>query len=234
MIRLRNNTGATSKPGYVVAVDPKDPKSFVYVSSGATKAIGVVMESVPYRSLCNIATIGERVDVYTTTSVVKGSILRTVKAGDNRTQGSVVIAKSGDAPYFRVGEALTDGRGFIPIILDFQYAFSSGSTISWTDITGKPNEGAREVTDDTTELTTDRTIICNKATAMTVDLLTATGSFRIREIDNKGAGAVTVYPYADPSNPSPAETIEGETSQIIYTNSCMVIKDVAVGEWRII
>lgn len=233
MITLRNNTGATSKIGYIVSVDSRDPKSFVYTSAGATKAIGIITESVPYRSLCRIATIGDKAEVYTSGQVIKGNILRALKTTDNRSLGTAVVARSADAPFLKVGEALESGRGFIPIIVDLVYAFSGTSTIKWTDITGKPNEGSREVTDDTTELSTDRTIVCNKATAMDVELLTATGTQRILEIDNKGVGDVTVNPFADPSDPSPIETIEGETYQIVRTNCCMVIKDVAVGEWRI-
>ncbi len=234
MLRLRNNTGGANKVGYVVAVDPKDPKSFIYAPIGSTKAIGVTMESVPYRSICNIATIGERVDVYTQSTVIKGNVLRLNKISDNRSLGMAVVAKPTDAPYLRVGEALANGRGFIPIIVDFNYAFSGTSTIKWTDITGKPNEGIRFVTDDTIELSTDRTIVCDKATAMDVSLLEATGSGRVLEIANTGVGTVTVYAHNDPSDPSDMEVINDEISQLLYTSDCMVIRDIAINTWIII
>ena len=86
---------------------------------------------------------------------------------------------------------------------------------------------SRVVTDTTTELTTDGSIICNKATAMTVNLLAATGSNRIRDIANINDGAVTVTPDG-------ADIINGESSQIVYKNSCMVIKDYAANKWIII
>lgn len=84
----------------------------------------------------------------------------------------------------------------------------------------------RIVIDSTTEYSDDRTILCNKPTAMSVSLRFASGSQRIVEIDNKGAGNVTVIPYS-------TDTIEGETTQTVRTDCCMVIKDVAIGEWRI-
>ena len=85
----------------------------------------------------------------------------------------------------------------------------------------------RVVTVSTTELTTDGLIVCNKATAMTVTLLAATGSNRVRQIASINDGAVTV-------DANGAETINGETTQVLGNGDCMDIRDYATGKWVII
>jgi hypothetical protein len=85
----------------------------------------------------------------------------------------------------------------------------------------------RVVTDTTTELAGDGLIVCNKVSAMTVNLLAASGSNRVLEIASINDGVVTVTPNG-------ADTIDGEVSQLIYRNSCMVIKDYAANKWIII
>jgi hypothetical protein len=117
------------------------------------------------------------------------------------------------------------------------------NTVSWEELIGSPatfppsshthlfseigNASSRVVTDTTTELTTDNLIVCNKAAAMTVNLLAATGSNRIRQIASINDGPVTVTPNG-------ADTIDGEASQIVYKNSCMDIKDYVANKWVII
>jgi len=85
----------------------------------------------------------------------------------------------------------------------------------------------RVVTASTTELTTDGMIVCNKAVAMGVQLLAATGSKRTLQIASINDGVVTVTPDG-------ADTINAEVSQSVYNGSCMVIKDYAVNKWIII
>jgi len=92
---------------------------------------------------------------------------------------------------------------------------------------GVANPSSRVVTATTTELTTDAMIVCNKTTAMTVNLLAATGSNRIRQIANINLGTITVTPDG-------ADTISGETSQLIYNGACMDIKDYAANKWIIL
>jgi hypothetical protein len=121
MITLRNNTQSTSKVGYVVALDPRDNGAFVYVTTNATKAVGVVIESVDYRKPCKIATLGDTAKVFVAGNVVKGNIIRTVKSNDRVSLGACAIAKSGDAPYLKIGEALNSGNGLINCTLDFSY-----------------------------------------------------------------------------------------------------------------
>ena len=125
---LKNNTGSVAKVGYIVTLDPRDSGSFVYVSSGATKALGVITEASDYRKPCKIATLGETAKVFVAGNVVKGNILRTVKANDRASLGSCVIAKDGDAPYLKVGEALDSGSGLISVVLDFSYLQSSSTS----------------------------------------------------------------------------------------------------------
>ena len=92
---------------------------------------------------------------------------------------------------------------------------------------GVANPSSRVVTATTTELTTDGLIVCNKTTAMTVNLLAATGSDRIRQVASINDGVITVTPDG-------ADTIDGEVTQSIYNGSCMVIKDYAANKWIII
>ena len=84
----------------------------------------------------------------------------------------------------------------------------------------------RVVTNTTTELADDGLIVCDRATAMTVNLLAATGSKRTLEISNINSGIVTVTPNG-------ADTINGEVTQSVYNGSCMVIKDYAANKWII-
>lgn len=84
----------------------------------------------------------------------------------------------------------------------------------------------RIVTDTTTELATDHTIVCNKPTAMTVNLLAATGSRRMRIISSVGVGVVTV-------NGDGGDTIDGELTQELYEQDTMDIQDYELGKWKI-
>lgn len=91
-----------------------------------------------------------------------------------------------------------------------------------------PNAGAvRTVADTTTELTTDDVIVCNKGTAMTVNLLAATGTGRQRIVKNIGAGVVTV-------DANSSETIDGATTQALSQWDAMQIVDYASGKWVIV
>lgn len=86
---------------------------------------------------------------------------------------------------------------------------------------------SRIVTSTTTEIATDYTIVCNSATAMTVNLLSASGSNRTRQIKNINTGVVTVEGYG-------ADSIDGELNQDLDEGDCLVIKDYASGKWAII
>lgn len=92
---------------------------------------------------------------------------------------------------------------------------------------GIANPSSRITTITTTELTTDNLIVGNSATAITVNLLAATGSDRIRQVSSINNGIVTVTPNG-------ADTINGEVTQVVYNGSCMVIKDYAANKWIII
>lgn len=70
-----------------------------------------------------------------------------------------------------------------------------------------------------TEVTGDCTIVCNRATAVTVNLLAAeTGGIgRILYIKNIGAGAVA-------ATPNGTDTIDGESSQTVNQWECLTIQ----------
>lgn len=121
MLTLKNLTGATSKIGFLVSIPATNPDSFIYTIPNSTRTVGVVTETVAYRKPCKIATIGDTANVYVTGNVVKGDVIRASKSNDRASLGTCVIAKIGDAPYLRVGEALSSGSGFITCTLDLQY-----------------------------------------------------------------------------------------------------------------
>lgn len=112
-------------------------------------------------------------------------------------------------------------RGFDADTLDGYHA--SDFALAGTTV---PIGAVRVVTASTTELVTDGMIVCNKATAMGVQLLAATGSKRTLEIASINDGVVTVTPDG-------ADTINAEVSQSVYNGSCMVIKDYAANKWII-
>jgi hypothetical protein len=124
MLKLKNNTKSQSKIGYLVAIDPSDPSSFIYAVPNSSKVLGVITESVPYRSLCTIATIGETAKVYVVGNCLKNDILRGTKSNDRVSLGACTIAKSGDAPYLKVGDALHSGNGLVSCVLELSYSSS--------------------------------------------------------------------------------------------------------------
>jgi len=120
-IRLKNATSSVSRVGYIVSINPTDPDSFIYTVPNSTKAIGIITEAVPYREFCTIATIGDKASVYVASNINKGDVIRAIKSNDRASLGSCVVAKTGDSPYLRIGEALTSGSGLIPCVLDLTY-----------------------------------------------------------------------------------------------------------------
>jgi hypothetical protein len=127
-LQLKNLTGSVSKIGYLVSNSPTDPQGFVYTTPNSTRAIGVVKEASPYRGFCTIATIGETAKVYVTANVNKNDVIRSAKSNDRVSLGACTVAKTGDAPYLKVGDALNAGKGLISCNLDFSYV--SGITDS--------------------------------------------------------------------------------------------------------
>jgi len=58
-LRLRNNTGSTSRIGQLVKLDPKNPKAFVNVTDLTTlPVIGTVASAVPSGNVALINVIG--------------------------------------------------------------------------------------------------------------------------------------------------------------------------------
>lgn len=76
-------------------------------------------------------------------------------------------------------------------------------------------------------VTNDCVIICNKATAMTINLQAASGSGRFLVISNIGAGMVTV-------DGNSSDTIDGLTTQTLNQYDSMEIVDYAANKWKII
>lgn len=85
----------------------------------------------------------------------------------------------------------------------------------------------RIVTDTVTAQVSDSMIVCNKGSAMTVNLLAATGSGRALVVKNIGAGAATV-------DGASAETIDGATTLELATDDSVTIIDYDTGAWAIV
>jgi len=147
MIKLKNNTKSVSKIGYAVIIDPLDNNAFVYAPLSSTKVLGIITEQVFYRALCDIATSGERANVYLSGSVTKGSSIRLSKANDRISLGSSIIAKTGDSPYLKIGSALSNGRGLVPCVLDLQYQGTEDSGyLPYENATQDTNTGIHGIT----------------------------------------------------------------------------------------
>jgi len=91
---------------------------------------------------------------------------------------------------------------------------------------GIPVAAVNIYTDTQTLDTTNYIVICNKATAMTINLPAATGSKKLYEIENKGLGVVTV-------DGNGADTIDGESTQELSQYEAITIVDYAAGLWAI-
>ena len=99
---------------------------------------------------------------------------------------------------------------------------SSGST----GTTGRKHAVTIKI-DTYTATAVDEIIICNKATAMTINLPAASGSGRFLNIKSIGAGAVT-------TDGDSSDTIDGETTQTLTQWDSMTIIDYASNAWVII
>jgi hypothetical protein len=212
-MRLINNTKSTSKVGFVCKLDPNNPKAFVYATAADTKVIGIVAQSVPYRQECEIITYGQA-KVYVVGNVARGNTIRSRKSTDGITNGTCKVAKSSDAPYLQIGIALASGSGLVDTELNFAYITSGATQSGIVTITS-----ASYTVGDT-----DSLIICNSTSAITINLPSATGTGRVIQIANINTGLVTVS----------GGTINGETSQEIYEDNCMDVRDYATSKYVII
>jgi hypothetical protein len=123
-MKLKNNTGGVSKIGYAVKIDPNDKLSFIYATASDTQILGIITESVPYRSLCEVATSGTAL-VFVSANVVRGDVIRNRKSSDGISNGQCAVAKSTDTSYVKIGYATTSGRGLVSVSLGFEYLSST-------------------------------------------------------------------------------------------------------------
>jgi hypothetical protein len=212
-MRLINNTKSTSRIGTVVKIDPRDPKSFILADTTDTKVLGIVAESVEYRKPCEVITYGAA-KVFVQGNVRRGDTIRYRKSTDGISAGNCAVAKTGDAPYLQIGTALESGRGLVNCELNFSYISSGEIQSSIVTITSSSySVGA-----------SDSLIICNSTSAIAITLPSATGTGRVIQIANINTGLVTVS----------GGTINGETSQEIYEDNCMDVRDYGSNTWVII
>jgi hypothetical protein len=212
-MKLFNNTKSTSRVGMVVKSDPHDPASFILAVATDTKVLGIVAESVPYRQPCEIITYGEA-KVLVVGNVVRGNTIRNRKSSDGISNGMAKVAKSSDAPYLQIGTALESGNGLVRCELRFQYISSGAAQSDIVTITSSSYAVG----------SSDSLIICNSSSAIAITLPTASGTGRVIQIANINTGLVTVS----------GGTINGETSQSVYEDNCMDVRDYGSGVWVII
>jgi hypothetical protein len=115
------------------------------------------------------------------------------------------------------------GKGLVKCTLGFGYA-AGGST----------QEEIVVIYNDYIVGEFDRLIVCDSAVPITVDIPEALGGGRVLEIANINTGLVTVSAYG-------ADVINGESTQSVYQDCCMDIKDAIInmsgsmeGYWVII
>jgi hypothetical protein len=132
-MKLINNTKNTSKIGFAVIVDPKDPQSFVYAPADSTNVLGVIAESKPYRELCEIATSGVA-QVYVSGNTQKGSIIRSRKSNETVSAGACKVVSSSDTSYMKIGTALESSNGLVRCQLGLANVASSTGSGSITSV----------------------------------------------------------------------------------------------------
>jgi hypothetical protein len=137
-LRLINLTGSVSKVGYLCKIAPNNKNAFVYTSNDETNILGVIAESVPNRSECEVITSGEAL-IFIAANVNKGDVIRSRKSGDTFSSGASTVVKSGDAPYLQVGLARQSGKGLVLCHLINRYVTSS-SGVDTTDTFTALNE----------------------------------------------------------------------------------------------
>ena len=131
---LKNNTGNTSRIGYTVVSDPKDPSSFIYSSPDSNDIIGIITQSVPRYAQCEIATTGTA-KVFVFERTVKSAVIRAAKSGDNISRGTCKTAKSSDRPYFQIGTALESGKGLIKVSLNLSSGEAAENYVPYSGAT---------------------------------------------------------------------------------------------------
>lgn len=143
-MKLKNATGATSRIGLTVSLDPRNPSAFVYSSANPTDVIGIVGQEVPKDAMCEIITSGTA-RVMVADKVVQGSIIRAQKSTDNISRGFCKFAQSTDTPYFEIGTALESGRGLVRCNLKLSGGSASVGYVPYTGATGDVNLGSYEI-----------------------------------------------------------------------------------------
>ena len=125
-MKLINNTGTTSKVGFLVKIDPKNSSAFVYAEPSDISIAGICTQTVPYRQYAEIQTTGE-VKVACSGNIQKGAIVRAAKASDHITRGLAIQAKASDVSYIKVGIASESAKGLVGVILSIVSASSAVS-----------------------------------------------------------------------------------------------------------
>lgn len=156
-----------------------------------------------------------------------GSVIRLQFDGTKWLVGyNVVMTGSADAIQFVI-------KGYSSQALNLQeWQDSSANVLAYVDKKGLIKSSGRKSalvtkTDNYIVTTNDEIIICNKATAMTITLLAATGSGQTYHIKNIGAGVVTI-------DANGTELIDGAETKTINQWEFITVVDGASGNWYII
>lgn len=116
-----NNTGSRSIIGRIVKTDTRLANAYTYTRLSDTLPLGVVANATPHKSPSRIATSGVA-QVSVVGRVKRNDPIRLAKTGDiGVSQGQCVVAKTGDAPYLKVGTAQANGAGLVPVSLEWAW-----------------------------------------------------------------------------------------------------------------
>ena len=127
------------------------------------------------------------------------------------------------------GSLTADSAAKVPsqsAVRDYALALSGGTLTGTVTLAGVQYRIRVEI-DTYNVVANDCVIVCNKATAMTVNLQAASGSGRFLVIANIGAGLVTV-------DGNSSDTIDGSLTQTLNQYDTVQIVDYAANNWKII
>jgi len=216
MVRILNNNvgiGTMANPTAILQVAQKSSLAGGTVSVSGTAVTGVGTQ------FTNTFKVGDTITV-TTTSGSETKAITTITSDTVLVTAAFAGTAAAGTAYTLVGGTRFSvlGNGNVGI----------GTAVPNTtlDVQGGVTHKVTTVTDTYGILATDYTVVCNKTTAFTVTLPTATVG-QIFKIKNINTGIVTVEGAS-------SDTIDGELNQTVLQWDCLNVQCSAANTWLII
>jgi hypothetical protein len=138
MTRYINRTGINNPIGYVVKLDPVDPRGVFSALPADINVLGVVTE-VSDKTVA-VADTGT-CEVYINNKAIIGNTVYLRKAGEKGGNGTCFASASPPVPYLKIGTAVENGGGGITLVrVNIAQVASTSSTA-----TGKDGLSAYEI-----------------------------------------------------------------------------------------